>query len=148
MFLYYAPITMSMEESKRCFFLLSRTLNTFSSAPTAVGQVRVWYMLDRVNRRDRFFMKKPLRSSARGASFHTKHASNARYVRVVITRCKLILGTLNTFPWFGLYNGNVCRSKRKWRVCPVQSLTNSLFFTKRPDVLLCKQNNSEGFIAG
>jgi hypothetical protein len=29
-------------------------------------------------------MKKPLRSSARGASFHTKHASNPNVVRVVL----------------------------------------------------------------
>jgi hypothetical protein len=53
----------------------------------SVGQVRVchvWYVLDRVNRRDRFSMKKPLRSSARGASFHTKHASNANVGRVVL----------------------------------------------------------------
>jgi hypothetical protein len=36
--------------------------------------------LDRVNRRDRFSMKKSLRSSARGASFHTKHASNVNAI--------------------------------------------------------------------
>jgi hypothetical protein len=36
--------------------------------------------LDRVNRRDRFSMKKPLLSSARGASFHTKHASNVNAI--------------------------------------------------------------------
>jgi hypothetical protein len=36
--------------------------------------------LDRVNRRDGFSMKKPLRSSARGASFHTKHASNVNAI--------------------------------------------------------------------
>jgi hypothetical protein len=41
-------------------------------------------VLDRVNRRDRFSMKKPLRSSARGASFHTKHASNTNIVGVVL----------------------------------------------------------------
>jgi hypothetical protein len=41
-------------------------------------------VLDRVNRRDKFSMKKPLRSSARGASFHTKHASNANVGRVVL----------------------------------------------------------------
>jgi hypothetical protein len=49
-----------------------------------VNQVRVSdsiYVLDRVNRRDRFSMKKPVRSSARGASFLTKHASNANVVR-------------------------------------------------------------------
>jgi hypothetical protein len=40
-------------------------------------------MLDRVNRRDGFSMKKQFRSSARGASFHTKHASNAKVCRVV-----------------------------------------------------------------
>jgi hypothetical protein len=40
-------------------------------------------VLDRVNRRYRFSMKKPLRSSTRGASFHTKHASNANVDRVV-----------------------------------------------------------------
>jgi hypothetical protein len=40
-------------------------------------------VLDRVNRRDKFSMKKPLRSAARGASFHTKHASNANVVRVI-----------------------------------------------------------------
>jgi hypothetical protein len=39
-------------------------------------------VLDRDNRRDRFSMKKPLHSSARGASSHTKHASNANVVRV------------------------------------------------------------------
>jgi hypothetical protein len=41
-------------------------------------------VLDRVTRCDTFSMKKPLRSSARGASFHTKHASNANVVRVVL----------------------------------------------------------------
>jgi hypothetical protein len=29
-------------------------------------------------------MKKPLRSFARGASFHTKHASNANVLRIVL----------------------------------------------------------------
>jgi hypothetical protein len=42
------------------------------------------YVLDSVNRRDRFSTKKPLRSSARGASFHTKHALNANVVRIVL----------------------------------------------------------------
>jgi hypothetical protein len=41
-------------------------------------------VLDRVNRCDGFSMKKPFRSSARGASVHTKHASNANVVRVVL----------------------------------------------------------------
>jgi hypothetical protein len=41
-------------------------------------------VLDLVTRRDRYSPKKPLRSSARGASFHTKHASNANVVRVVL----------------------------------------------------------------
>jgi hypothetical protein len=41
-------------------------------------------VLDRVNRRDRFSMKNSLRSSAKGASVHTKHASNANVVRVVL----------------------------------------------------------------
>jgi hypothetical protein len=40
--------------------------------------------LDCVNRRHRFSMKKPLRSSARGASCHTKQASNVNVVRVVL----------------------------------------------------------------
>jgi hypothetical protein len=44
----------------------------------------IQYVLDCVNRRDRFSMKKPLRSSARGTSFHIKHASNANVVRVVL----------------------------------------------------------------
>jgi hypothetical protein len=41
--------------------------------------------LDRVNRRDRFSMKKPLRSSARGASFHTKYASNVNAIKTYET---------------------------------------------------------------
>jgi hypothetical protein len=41
-------------------------------------------VLDRVNRRDGFSMKKLLHSSARGASFHIKHAVNANVVRVVL----------------------------------------------------------------
>jgi hypothetical protein len=36
-------------------------------------------------------MKKPLRSSARGASFHTKHASNANVVRGVLLDAKSYL---------------------------------------------------------
>jgi hypothetical protein len=36
--------------------------------------------LDRFNRRDTFSMKKSLRSSARGASFHTKHTSNVNAI--------------------------------------------------------------------
>jgi hypothetical protein len=53
----------------------------------SVGQVRVCndkYVLDRVNRHDGFSMKKPFLSAARGASFHTKHASNVNVVRVVL----------------------------------------------------------------
>jgi hypothetical protein len=46
----------------------------------------VKYVLDRVNRRDGYYMKKPFRSSARGASFHS------------FTRCKLVLGTLSSIP--------------------------------------------------
>jgi hypothetical protein len=50
----------------------------------SVGHVRVcnvkYLRLDRVNRHDRFSMKNPLRSSARGASFHTKHASNVNAI--------------------------------------------------------------------
>jgi hypothetical protein len=41
-------------------------------------------VLDRANRRDRFFMTKPLHSAARDASLHTKHVSNANVVRVVL----------------------------------------------------------------
>jgi hypothetical protein len=36
-------------------------------------------------------MKKPLRSSARGACFHTKHASNVNVVRVVLLDANLYL---------------------------------------------------------
>jgi hypothetical protein len=38
-------------------------------------------------------MKKPLRSSARGVSFHTKHASNANVVQVVLLDANLALYT-------------------------------------------------------
>jgi lactate dehydrogenase-like 2-hydroxyacid dehydrogenase len=38
-------------------------------------------------------MKKLLCSSARGASFHTKHASKSKHCSSSITRFKLILGT-------------------------------------------------------
>jgi hypothetical protein len=41
-------------------------------------------VLDHVNRRDGFSMKKQFLSSARGASFHTKQASNVNVVRVVL----------------------------------------------------------------
>jgi hypothetical protein len=41
-------------------------------------------VLDRANSRDGFSMKKPFRSSAKGASFHTKHASNANVDGVVL----------------------------------------------------------------
>jgi hypothetical protein len=54
-----------------------------------VGQVRVCnisYVLDRVNR-----CEKPLRSTARGASFHTKHASNANVVPVVLLKANSYL---------------------------------------------------------
>jgi hypothetical protein len=47
-------------------------------------QVRVCnvkYVLDRVNRRDGYSMKKFV-SFARGPSFHTKHASNVNVVQV------------------------------------------------------------------
>jgi hypothetical protein len=36
------------------------------------------------NRRDGYFMKKSFYSSARGASFHRKHVSNANVVRAVL----------------------------------------------------------------
>jgi hypothetical protein len=54
-------------------------------------------VLDRVNRRDRFAMKKPLRSSARGASFHTKHASNANVVQVVLLDANSNLALIKIF---------------------------------------------------
>jgi hypothetical protein len=41
-------------------------------------------LLDRVNRSDGFSIKKPFLSSARGASFHTKQASNVNVVRLVL----------------------------------------------------------------
>jgi hypothetical protein len=41
-------------------------------------------VLDHVNRLDGFSMKKPFLASARGASFHTKHASNVNVVLVVL----------------------------------------------------------------
>jgi hypothetical protein len=40
-------------------------------------------VLERVNRRDGFAMNKLFLSTARGASFHTKQASNVNVVRVV-----------------------------------------------------------------
>jgi hypothetical protein len=67
--------------------VIQDTVNSTLRYTLAVGQVRVCNvqnMLDRVNRRDRFSTKKPLRSSARGASFHSKHASNANVDRVVL----------------------------------------------------------------
>jgi hypothetical protein len=57
------------------------------SSTESVGQVRVcnvYYVLDRVNCRDGFSMKKPFRTSARVAGFHTKYASNANVGRVVV----------------------------------------------------------------
>jgi hypothetical protein len=44
----------------------------------------VKYNVDRVNHRDGYSVKNLFRSSARGASFHTKHSSNANVVRVVL----------------------------------------------------------------
>jgi hypothetical protein len=41
-------------------------------------------VLDHVNRRDTFSIKKPFLSSARGAGFPTKQASNVNVVRVVL----------------------------------------------------------------
>jgi hypothetical protein len=38
------------------------------------------YFKYQIYRRDRFSMKKLLRSSARGASFHTKHALNVNAI--------------------------------------------------------------------
>jgi hypothetical protein len=45
----------------------------------------VLYVLDHVNRRDGFSMKKPFLSSVRGASFHTKHASNVNAIETYKT---------------------------------------------------------------
>jgi hypothetical protein len=53
--------------------------------------------LDRVNRRDRFSMKKPLRSSARGASFHTKHASNVNAITDRSLSQRVLLVLLSSF---------------------------------------------------
>jgi hypothetical protein len=56
-------------------------------------------VLDRVSRRDRFSMKKPLCSSAKGASFHIKHASNANVVRVVsLDATRIWHSEINTQP--------------------------------------------------
>jgi hypothetical protein len=41
-------------------------------------------VLDHVNRRDGFSMKKSFLSSASGASFYAKQASNVNVVRVVL----------------------------------------------------------------
>jgi hypothetical protein len=56
---------------------------TKATPDVQVRVCNVYFLLDRVNRRDRFSMKKPRRSSARGASFHT-NASNTNVVRVVL----------------------------------------------------------------
>jgi hypothetical protein len=65
-------------------------------------QVRVCnvkYVLDLVNRRDGYSMKKQFRSSTRGTSFHTKDASNANVGRVVLLDANsyLALWYLETF---------------------------------------------------
>jgi hypothetical protein len=48
-------------------------------------------VLDRVNGRDGYSMKKAISFAATGASFHTKHASNANVVRVVLLDAKSYL---------------------------------------------------------
>jgi hypothetical protein len=53
------------------------------------------YVLDHDNRRNRYSKKKPLRSSARGASFHAKHASNTNVVRVVLLDANSYLAPWN-----------------------------------------------------
>jgi hypothetical protein len=66
--------------------------------PKPEWQVRVCnvkYVLDRVNHRDRFSTKMSFRSSASGAGFHTKHASNTDVVLV------LLLDT-NSYSYSGL----------------------------------------------
>jgi hypothetical protein len=78
-------IHMNRQWEWTCFILSWLWFLCFYKHRHSVGQVRVCNVLDHVNRRDRFSMKKPLRSSARGASFHTKHASNANIVRVLQT---------------------------------------------------------------
>jgi hypothetical protein len=45
---------------------------------------RVKYVLDCVDRHDGYLWNIQFRSSARGASFHTKHASSANVVRIVL----------------------------------------------------------------
>jgi hypothetical protein len=58
--------------------------SSLDSSECLVQVCNVKYMLDRVNRRDGYSMKKVFRSSARGASLHTKYASNANVVRAVL----------------------------------------------------------------
>jgi hypothetical protein len=62
-------------------------------------------VLDCVNRRDRFPMKKPLCSPARGASFHTKHASNVNVVQVVLLDANSYLAYVTESVKFG---NNAC----------------------------------------
>jgi hypothetical protein len=65
-------------------YLLETLLQCVTAGHVLCDKYEFATLLDRVNRRDRFLMKKQFRSSARGASFHTKHASNANDDRVVL----------------------------------------------------------------
>jgi hypothetical protein len=82
--------TVSMQRAKRFFQIYA-----FEQVPNVTNSYLAYdyyykllgvlgQVLDCVNRRDRFSIKKPLRSSTRGASFHTKHASIANVVRIVL----------------------------------------------------------------
>jgi hypothetical protein len=69
--------------------------------------LNVKYALDRVNRREGYSMKKPFRSSARGASFHTKHTANA-YIDRIKTNVYLVVNVIKQkfviFIWNEIFN--------------------------------------------
>jgi hypothetical protein len=67
-------------------------------------------VLDHVNRRDGFSMKKQLLSSARSASFHTKQASNVNVVRVVLLDANSYLAYRRA--QCGLVGANDCKFSR------------------------------------
>jgi hypothetical protein len=82
-------------------------------------------VLERVNRRDGFSMKRPCCSSARGASFHTKHVvvlldanSHLEYCKPSTSLNRVILTTRTTFAFDACF---------VWKLAPLADEQNGFF---------------------
>jgi hypothetical protein len=98
-----------------------------------------YHQSDHVNRRDGFSMKKPFLWSARGASFHTKHATNVNVVRVVLLDANSYLAYCSFFIIFCRIIFHCTTSKFELKI--VYLLWNICIHSENMNTIICNNTS-------